>query len=123
MGMKFSVVAECRSLFLMREKSMSESSASRLESWRQRLRARARSVTPFAAGVSAALVALLLYNVLFPAPHQLTPREVHDAVAEALATATPPPAYSARVYQIIQPSLVLIQTQGTGGAAEHNVGS
>jgi len=73
----------------------------------------------------AVLVALLLYNVFVPAPHQLTTREVNDVVAQALATATPPPAFSARVYQVIQPSLVLIQTQdpGANGKTEHGVGS
>jgi S1-C subfamily serine protease len=98
------------------------------ELWRrrlQRLRTRARSVVPFASGVLAALVALLLYNVLVPGPHQLTTREVNDTVAQALASATPPPAFSARVYQVIQPSLVLIQTQapGANGAVKNSLGS
>jgi len=110
------------------EKSMSEPSTSRSELWRrrlQRIRMRARSAVPFASGMLAVLVALLLYNVLVPAPHQLTTREVNDAVAQALATATPPPAFSARVYQVIHPSLVLIQTQdpGANGKTEHGVGS
>ena len=107
---------------------MSEPSTSRSELWRQRLqriRTRARSAVPFASGMLAVLVALLLYNVLVPAPHQLTTREVNDAVAQALATATPPPAFSARVYEAIHPSLVLIQTQdpGANGKTEHGVGS
>jgi S1-C subfamily serine protease len=91
----------------------------------QRLRARARGAAPFASGVLAALAALLLYNLLFPGPPQLTTREVNEAVAQAMATATPPPAYSARVYQVIQPSLVLIQTQfvGANGAVEQGIGS
>jgi S1-C subfamily serine protease len=96
---------------------MSEPSASRWELWRgrlQRLRARARSAAPFASGVLAALVALLLYNVLVPSPRPLTTREVNDTVAQALASATPPPAFSARVYQVIHPSLVLIQTHAPG---------
>jgi S1-C subfamily serine protease len=98
------------------------------ELWRrrlQRLRTRARSVVPFASGVLAALVALLLYNILVPSPHQLTTREVNDTVAQALASATPPPAFSARVYQVIQPSLVLIQTQapGANGAVKNSLGS
>ncbi len=107
---------------------MSEPSASRSELWRrrlQRLGARARRAAPFASGVLAALTALLLYNVLVPAPHLLTTREVNDAVAQALASATPPPAFSARVYQVIQPSLVLIQTQapGANGKVEDGLGS
>ena len=31
--------------------------------------------------------------------------------ASAMASATPPPAYSAQVYQVIRPSLVLIQVE------------
>jgi S1-C subfamily serine protease len=61
--------------------------------------------------VAAAFTALLLYNLLFPGPHPLTAREVNDTVAQALASATPPPAFSVGAYQAIQPSLVLIQTR------------
>src|ERR671932_234618 len=96
---------------------MSEPSASRSELWRrrlQRLRTHARSAMPFASGVVAALAALLLYKVLVPGPHQLTTREVHDTVAQTLASATPPPPFSASVYQAIRPSLVLIQTRAPG---------
>jgi S1-C subfamily serine protease len=107
---------------------MSETVASRSELWRQRLRrfrAGLRRIVPFASGVLAALVALLLYNALTPAPHQVTSSEVKDTVAQVMASATPPPAYSERVYQIIQPSLVLIQsrTRGDDGKVEHDLGS
>jgi S1-C subfamily serine protease len=107
---------------------MSEPSAARSDLWRrrlQRLRARVRSAVPFASGVLAALVALLVYKILVSGPHQLTPRDVNDTVAQALASATPPPAFSARVYEGIQPSLVLIETQGSAasGDAEHGLGS
>ncbi len=34
--------------------------------------------------------------------------------ADVMASATPPPAFSEQVYQQIQPSLVAIETQGTG---------
>ena len=104
---------------------MNEPSASRSELWRrrlQRLRTHVRRAVPFASGVLAVLVALLLYNLLVPGPHQLTTREVKDTVAQALASATPPPAFSERVYQVIQPSLVLIQTQvpSATGKIEHD---
>jgi S1-C subfamily serine protease len=107
---------------------MNEPNDSRLEFWRGRLkrfRGRVRSAAPFAAGVLAALVALLLYSALVPRPHQLTEREVNDTVAQALASATPPPAFSARVYGVIRPSLVLIQTQspGEGEEVENRLGS
>jgi S1-C subfamily serine protease len=107
---------------------MSEHSASQSELWQgrlQRLRSYARSSVLFASGVSVVLVALLLYNRLVPDPPQLTTPDVHDAIAEALASATPPPAFSARVYQAIRPSLVFIQTQAQdeNGEIGHGVGS
>jgi S1-C subfamily serine protease len=107
---------------------MSESSTTQLALWRQRLqhyRTRARSVVPFAAGVLAAFVALLLYNVFFPPPPPLTVREVNDSIAQAFASATPPPAFSAQVYRIIRPSLVFIQTEtpDENGEPGHGLGS
>ncbi|MCL4294809.1 MAG: trypsin-like peptidase domain-containing protein [Anaerolineae bacterium] len=107
---------------------MDGSSASPAELWRgrlQRLRPYIRSTAPFAAGVLAALAALLLYNTLFPAPAQLTTREVNDSIVQALASATPPPAFSARVYQAIRPSLVFIETEvsDTNGEVDNGIGS
>jgi len=93
--------------------------------WRRRLQwlqAYARRGMLFAAGVLAALGALLLFSVLAPSPPQLTEREVDDSIAEALASVTPPPALSARVYQVIRPSLVLIQTQRTDEDSEERYG-
>jgi S1-C subfamily serine protease len=71
-----------------------------------------KSGVPFAAGVLAALVAIALYGIVFPGPHIMTQGEVNNTVAQALASATPPPAFSARVYQAIRPALVLIETRG-----------
>jgi S1-C subfamily serine protease len=94
--------------------------------WRlRRVRTYARGAVLFAAGVCAALVALLLYSVLVPDPPQLTTREVDESISEALASVTPAPAFSARVYQVIRPSLVFIQTEtpGEDGEAGYGVGS
>ena len=70
-------------------------------------------------------LALLLYNAVVPPPRPLTAKEVNAVVAQAMASATPPPAYSQRVYQIIQPSLVLIQTKAPGadGKTDNGLGS
>ena len=107
---------------------MSELPVSRLTRWRQRLRrigARARAALPFALGVVAALVALLLYRALVPGPAPLTDRDVNASIARAFASATAPPAFSARVYQAIHPSFVLIQTQETdaSGKSGRGIGS
>jgi S1-C subfamily serine protease len=93
---------------------MIEPSAPRFERWRNvfyRFSKWLRRAAPFASGVIAALLALVFYRALFPTSTQLTTRDVNEAVAQALASATPPPAFSARVYQAVQPSIVLIQTQ------------
>lgn len=107
---------------------MEERTASRWEPWRRRLsrvRAWGRRATPFAAGILVAFVALLLYNMLVPGPPRLTERDVNNVVAQAMASATPPPAFSSQVFQVIQPSLVLIQTQSPGkdGKVETSLGS
>ncbi|HLF73700.1 MAG TPA: trypsin-like peptidase domain-containing protein [Anaerolineales bacterium] len=50
---------------------------------------------------------------------------MNDAIANALASATPRPPYSVQVYQIIQPSLVMIQTRGrdSQGSPENGLGT
>ena len=103
-------------------------STSRLELWRQhwrRLVQRARGIALFALGMLAALAALLIYNTFVLMPRQLTENDVNHTVAQALASATPPPAISAQVYQVIRPSLVLIQTQlsDKDGKPEYGIGS
>jgi S1-C subfamily serine protease len=99
------------------------------ELWRgrlQRLLGRARRVAPFVSGVLAALAALLLYNLFVPAPRPLTLSEVNEAVAQSMASATAPSARSSLIYQVIQPSLVLIETErppGADGAPGGGLGS
>jgi S1-C subfamily serine protease len=91
------------------------SSAIRSIAWRKawrRLLARGKRWVPFASGVVAALLGLMLYNAFNPPAEPLTLNQVNSAVAEAMASATPAPAYSAQVYRAIQPSLVLIVTDG-----------
>jgi S1-C subfamily serine protease len=100
-----------------------ESSSSGMEKLRNRmgsLRNRVKGLIPFVSGVGAMLLALILYNFIFPGT-QLTRTEVNDAIANAMASATPRPAYSAEVFKIIQPSLVLIQAQLQNG--EKNLGT
>jgi S1-C subfamily serine protease len=92
--------------------------AARRARWRRRLRP---------AGLvgllgAAALLGVWLYGALFPPPTPLGERDVDRLVAAAMASATPPPANSALVYQFILPSLVFIQTTGTNEAGEAGFG-
>ncbi len=91
----------------------------------QRIRERFKGVFPFVSGMLATLLALFLYNFLFPGIQPLTERELNKVIAIAMASATPRPAYSAQVYQTIQPSLVLIQAErdGEDGRVEKSLGS
>jgi S1-C subfamily serine protease len=108
---------------------MDQPSPSRLDRWRGRFKrmvAAIRRAVPFVGGVAAALVAVLLYNLLFPPPPPLNTQDVNNAIASAMASATPPPAFSQTVYQIIRPSLILIQTSlpaTADGKADHGLGS
>ncbi|MGE5222114.1 MAG: S1C family serine protease [Omnitrophica WOR_2 bacterium] len=107
---------------------MDEISTSRIELWRARLlhlKTAVKKIAPFAAGVLTALAALLLYNHLFLTPRLLTMSQVNAAVNQAMASATPAPAFSEQVYQQIHPSLVLIQSQapGVSGKLEDSLGS
>jgi len=98
------------------------------DNWRTRLerfRTPALRALLFVAGVAAAFIAVVLYQALFPPPRPLTTSDVNTSIAQAFASVTPQPAYSERVYQIIQPSLVLVQSDspGTNGTTEHSIGS
>ncbi len=79
---------------------------------------RLRRLTPFVAGVAAALVAVLMYGTLFPGRPPLTLEDLDETVADALASVTPAPAYSEVVYAAVRPSLVLIQTKEPEGSGE-----
>lgn len=74
----------------------------------------ARRAGPFGAGIVATLIALVAYGVALPA-HSLTRGDVAGAIASALASVTPPPAYSEVVYREIAPSFVIVQASRSGG--------
>ena len=92
----------------------------------QRLGRWLRKGVPFAGGMAAALVAVFIYSSwLAPHPTLLTATDVKDTVNQVIASATPPPAFSVGVYQVIQPSLVLIEAKSTGsnGKEEDSLGT
>ena len=82
--------------------------------WRerlQRLRGRLKRIAPFALGVLGTLIALVFYDSLRSDPKQITLDELEQSVVERIASATSMPAISAQVYQIILPSLVIVQVE------------
>lgn len=87
------------------------SNIERLKTGMKHIASLLRRSLPFASGVLAALLAFLLYHYVIVQPNQLSTDDVNVTIAQAMASATPPSAYSAQVYQIIRPSLVLIQTE------------
>jgi len=74
-------------------------------------------------GVVAALIAIALYGYAVPAPKPLSQADVAANIASALASVTPGPALSQLAYEAVQPSLVLVQTQGPAGPATGDNGS
>jgi len=88
----------------------------------QNIVTRLRRGMPFASGVFGALLVLFFYNLLIVKPNQLTVEDVNASVAIAMASATPAPANSALVYQVIEPSLVLIQVEEKHQDAESDFG-
>jgi S1-C subfamily serine protease len=70
-----------------------------------------RRFAPYAAGAAVALLAVVVYSVVFPGPPRLTQDDVEARIGEALASMTPAPAFSEVVYQTVRPSLVLIETE------------
>lgn len=77
---------------------------------------------PFAASTAAAVLLIWLYTLYAPAPTPLTLKDIDDTVIQAIASVTPAPSYSSRVYQIILPSLAFIQTRGNNAEDEEGVG-
>jgi len=83
--------------------------------WRRRGGGRIGMLAPFGIGVVATLAVILLYGLLNPSTPPPTRSDVQQAIASALASVTPPPAFSQTVYEAVQPSLVLIETTGVHG--------
>lgn len=67
--------------------------------------------------------AVVLYKTYDPPPEPLTTAQVDTQVAQAMASATPAPAFSSQVYQAVLPSLVLIETQNGAQTNESGLGT
>lgn len=77
----------------------------------QKISALARKIAPYVATVLVTLLALFAFNALNPAAQPLSQKQLDERIAQVMASATPPPAISARVYQALQPSIVQIETK------------
>ena len=87
------------------------------------LRRRSALLTWVALGAMALLLALLLWTTLRGDERRLSAADVDEAVAEAMASATPAPVISTQVYRAILPSLVVIQTGLDGEEEGFGIGS
>jgi S1-C subfamily serine protease len=96
----------------------------RLESWMSRLWEAIRlllrrlgiflrRLLPYAATILVTLLALKIYSWLTPKVQPITLNDVNNTISQAMASATPSPAFSEIAYQVIQPSLVLIAAKTT----------
>ncbi len=107
---------------------MNEDQLAKLEIWKRRwskVRAWGNRVLPFVAGALSVLLALVAYDRFVITPRQLTSQNVNDQIVSVMASATQPSSYSSQVYQVIQPSLILVQTEYAGKPSEsgHGLGS
>ena len=90
--------------------TMRESLTAKLSVWRERM----RGVFPFVSGVLATLLALILFNFIYPSD-QLTELEVRDVVDSALASATPRTPYAVQVFEDVRFSIVVIEVENGDG--------
>ena len=91
--------------------------------WGRLLRRRSAPLLWVALAVIAALLALLLWWNLRGGEQQLGAADVEEAVAEAMASATPVPPVPPLVYQAILPSLAVVQTDRSVSGEGYGVGS
>jgi S1-C subfamily serine protease len=105
--------------------SVPTSEARRGPAWAHTLHAVVKRVWPFVIIVISAFAGVVLYNRLYPAPLPPSQKDINESISQAMASATPPTAFSSQVYQFILPSLVLIQTEGedTEGEGGFGIGS
>lgn len=80
------------------------------------------NLLPFALGVCVALIMSALFVLSRDVDSGLQAEDVGPIVADAMASATPPPANSAIAYQLILPSLAVIQTSGAGPGDDSGFG-
>ena len=75
----------------MAEQSGTVTEETRTARWLGKAKIWLRRGWPFAAGIVAAFLGVLLYSYFYPDPVPLTDSEVDQIVVDTMASATPPP--------------------------------
>ena len=101
---------------------------SRLEALRRRLKgvlARSRYALLVGAGILVAVAAVAIFDITRPPVQHITQDDINNAVARALASATPQPSYQSQVFDMVRPSVVRVEAPvaGAGGKNESAIGS
>jgi len=91
-----------------------------VRAWVRKTYARFRMPVLFAGNIAAIIVALLLYTALRPAPQRLTQRDIDNAVGRTLQNTPPAPSYASVAYDIIRPSLVVVEASLREGGKPHS---
>jgi S1-C subfamily serine protease len=71
-----------------------------------------RALLLVACGALVMVAAMVLYRAAFPPPQALTEHNVTDLVQQTLAKQKPKPSVASLAYEVIRPSVVVIQSRG-----------
>jgi S1-C subfamily serine protease len=72
--------------------------------------------------VLSAILGVFLYQMLYPIPIIPSQQDIDTSIERVMSSATPAPAFSSEVYQIVSPSLVVIQAKNEGNREDDGAG-
>jgi S1-C subfamily serine protease len=72
--------------------------------------------------VLSAILGVFLYQMLYPIPVIPSQQDIDTSIERVMSSATPAPAFSSQVYQIVSPSLVFIQTKNKSNRDDDGIG-
>ena len=72
--------------------------------------------------VLSAIMGVFLYQMLYPIPAIPSQQDIDTSIERMMSSATPAPAFSSEVYQIVSPSLVFIQTKNESNHKDDGIG-
>ncbi len=88
-----------------------------MRAWLTRTWQRHRVPILVAVNLLSIVMALLIYHALQPAPQRLTQRDIDAAVIRTLEKTPPPPSNASVAYQVIRPSVVVVETRASKGGS------